>query len=80
MGLVVHFLETTCGQMGIYLSGAQAAMAKQFLNAAQVSTFVEHMGSEGVSQRMRTNRRVQSGLGEILVQFAPDTASAQPLA
>lgn len=76
MGLVVHFLETTCGQMGIYLGSTQAAMAKQFLNAAQVSALVEHVSGKGVSQRMRTDRWVQSGLGEILVQFASDTARA----
>ena len=48
MGLIVHFLETTGGQMSIYLRGAEAAMAQQFLDAAQVSPSVEHVRSKGV--------------------------------
>ena len=48
MGLIVHFFETTGGQMRIYLRGTEAAMAKQFLDAAQVSPSVEHVRGKGV--------------------------------
>ena len=80
MGFVIYFLETTGGQMRIYLRGTEATVAKQFLDAAQIGATVEHVRGERVPERVRTDRGVQVGLSEVFVQFSSDAACAEALA
>jgi hypothetical protein len=50
MGLIVHMEHVFDGELGVALRGGEALVAEHLLDGAQVSTFLEHVGAEGVAQ------------------------------
>ena len=58
--------------MRVNLRRAQALVAQQFLDAAQVGTVVKQMRRKAVTQRVRADARIQSGFNQVLVELAPD--------
>ncbi len=50
MGFVVDLLYLTDGELGIALGGGEAFVAEHLLNGAEVGSFFEHVGAEGVAE------------------------------
>ena len=55
MRLIVDVHYVLDRQLGVALCGRQALVTEQFLDGAQVRSFFEHVGAEGVTQSMRMN-------------------------
>ena len=66
--------------MSIDLSSTETAMAQELLDAAKVSSAIEHMGGEGVAESMWADGWIQIGLGQVFIELSPDAASAEALA
>ena len=64
--------------MGVDLRGRQLLVAKQFLNASDVGSRIEKMGSEGMPQGVRASSGLYAGPAQIGLQEPPDAATAQP--
>src|SRR5579885_3823161 len=77
VGLLVALLKAVGRHVGVNLRGAQAAVAEQFLHAADVGAVVEQVGGEAVPQRVRAGPRVQAGLLEVLLQQPTDAPRAE---
>ena len=60
--------EPVGGYVGVDLGCAKASMAEQFLNAANISAAIEHMGGKTMSKAMRTGSRVEADLRQVLFQ------------
>jgi len=55
MGVLMHFLQMSGRQLSVAFGGAQARVAEQVLDAAQVRTRTEQMSTEGMTQCVRMN-------------------------
>ena len=60
MRLVVDVHDVLDRELGVALRGRQALVPEQFLDGAQVRSFFQHVGAEGVTQSMRMNLGRQS--------------------
>ena len=80
MGGVVDLFHAVGRQVRVDLGGAEALVAEQFLDAAQVGAVVEQVRREAVTQRVRADSRVEAGRDQILVELAPDGAGAEGFA
>src|SRR4051794_6799642 len=52
MRLIVDFLQSFYARVGVHLSGAQRCVAQQLLHGAKIGSGIEHVGSEGVAERV----------------------------
>ena len=50
MGFVVYLLDLTDGELGVALGGGESFVAEHLLNGAEVGSFFEHVGAEGVAE------------------------------
>ena len=55
-------------------------MSEQLLNAADIGTTVEQVGSETMTEGMRTRTRIESALFDVLLEHSRHTPSCQPAA
>ena len=53
MRLVIDGHHVLDRELGIALRGREALVAEEFLDGAQVGSFFEHVGAEGVAKRVR---------------------------
>jgi len=65
VGLVVGFFEAFGGDVGVDLGGDEMSVAEEFLDAAEVSASVEHMGGVAVTEFVRCEIRIEAGGGEV---------------
>jgi hypothetical protein len=65
------------GEMRIYLGSCYISMSEQFLNGSQICPTIQHMGSETVSQRVWSYRRIYTGRFRILFQDFPEPLPGQ---
>ena len=66
--------------MRVNLRRAEAAVAEQFLDAADVRAGIEQVGGERMPQRVRAGPPVEAGLSKILSQHSGHASSGQPFA
>src|SRR5438874_2097951 len=78
VGLLIAVLQPGGGHVRVDLGRAQAAVAKQFLHAADIRAAVEQVRGEAVPHRMRAGARIKAGLFEILFEQAADAARGEP--
>ena len=60
MRLVIHAQQMLHRKLGVTLRGREALVPEHLLDSAQIGTFFEHVGAEGVPQRVRVNVGRQS--------------------
>src|SRR6185437_16500319 len=58
MGFIVDGHDLIDGDAGVTLRGGKRRMAEQFLDGAKISSIVEQVRGEGVTQRMRMEIRI----------------------
>ena len=68
MGLVVGSFKAFGGQVGVNLCSDQVSMAKQFLDAAEISTRIQQVGSITVPELVGSDLWVQTRGGEMFLQ------------
>jgi len=68
MRSVVRLLQSLGCQMRVNLRRHQMRVAEQLLHAAQIGAGIQQMRGVTVPQFMRSERRIQSGRGEVLLQ------------
>src|SRR5262245_53135667 len=78
MRLVITLLQTLRRHVRVNLRGRQAAVAEQFLHAANVGTMIQQMRREAMPQAVRAGARVQARLRKVLRQQPADAAGRQP--
>src|SRR2546425_510860 len=61
MRLAVAVVQLPGRQVRVYLGRREILVAKQLLDAANVSSTIEQMRGEAVPQRVRARSRIQSG-------------------
>ena len=77
VGLGINRLQALQIHFGINLGRRQSCVAQQFLNRYQIGTSIEQMGSERMTQKMRT-QRLPFGYGaQLALDDALHCASAQ---
>jgi len=79
MGVVVGLLEARGRQVRVDLRRRERLVAEKLLDAAQVRPVVEHVRGEAVPQGVGADARIESGLGQILIQLAANAPRAEPL-
>ena len=57
MGLVVNLEHVFDGELSVTLGGRKTLVAEHLLNRAQIGSFLQHVGSEGVAQGVRMDLR-----------------------
>src|SRR5438132_10852519 len=75
----VALAEARSGQVGIELGGADASMAKERLDHAQVCSAFEQMSREAVPEGVRRDAPGHPGRLSPVPHQAPDRFSRQPL-
>src|SRR4051812_39907216 len=78
MGLAVSIDQLRGVDMRVSLSRAQARVAQQFLNGAQIRPCFEQVCREGVPQRVRTDAVAGAALADIAAHQLVDAARRQP--
>ena len=78
MSIVINLFELVCGEMGVNLSCGEGLMSKKLLDAAEVGTIVEHVGSEAMTEGMWADARVESSHFEVLIHFSSYASCAEP--
>src|SRR3954447_25923569 len=78
MGLVVNLLQSLDAGVGVDLRGTERGMPQQLLNGAQVGSGIEHVGCEGVTERVDPET-VSPDPVEHPVHHALNAARPQPL-
>jgi len=77
VSVVVDLFHFVCGEVGIYLSGAEGLMSEEFLDDTQIGAIVKHMCGEAVPEGVRADFWVESGLEEVFVEFSTYRACAE---
>ena len=72
--LIVHTQQVLHRELRISLRGRKALVSEHFLNSAQVGSFFQHVGAEGMAQRVRMNLRRETFRDRDPFNNAPDTA------
>ena len=80
VGEVVDTREGVEVEVGIALSGRNAAMPKQFLHGSQVGTAFQHMCGKGMPQVMRGNVLEYARQFGVLIKDACGLTAVQPFA
>lgn len=80
MRLVVDFYQFFCGDVGVALGGADGAVAKHFLNHADVGAVANHCGGKGVAEGMRVHMMICSFRAGVAVYDIADAAGCKGLA
>ena len=63
----IDLMQSLIAYMGIYLGGGNTYMAKEFLDNSQISSIIQQVGREGMSQRMGANILIDLGLPGIFL-------------
>ena len=77
MELVVHLAQALAGDMGVDLRGADAGVAKEFLNDTKVGTAFQEMGGKAVPQHVRRYFATDPGAGHTGFDPAPNGAGGK---
>lgn len=75
MSLLVGFAQACCTDVRVDLRRHKTLVAKQLLNAADVSPAIEQVGREAMPQGVRRSSCVETGLFEMLFEHATDASS-----
>ena len=78
MSLVVGVAHSLGRQVRVDLGGRQRLMAEQLLDGTEIRAVVQQMCSEGVTQGVRTDGRIEADLLEILADLASNRAGGDP--
>ena len=80
MRFIVSSLDVGCAHVGVDLCGHQAFMSQQLLNAADICSTVEQVGSETMTECMWAGTRIETTLFDILLEHSRHTPSRQSAA
>jgi hypothetical protein len=73
----MYFLEMLIGDMGVDLGGGDRGVSEHRLDAPDIRSIGEEIGSKGVPQRMRVDIFDDAGFGGIVFDDAFDTSRCQ---
>lgn len=79
MGGVVGIAQAFFGDVGVDLRGGEGCVAEEGLDAAEVGTVVEEVGSEGVTQFVGGDVEGDAGESEVLLQEGVDRSRGETL-
>ncbi len=71
MKLFVNLLQPAAGDVGVDFGGADAGVAEQFLDHAQVGTVFQQMGGEAVAQHVWRDVALDAGRRDALLDVEP---------
>ncbi len=77
MGFFVDLLDLRDGELGVALRGAEALVAEELLDGAEVGALLKHVGAEGVAQGVRVDIRGQASLDGDGLDDAADAAGGE---
>lgn len=66
VSLLINLPKTLSGQVRVYLRRGQMSMAEQFLHTAQISSCIEHVRGEAVTEFVGRQVRVETGASEVV--------------
>jgi len=78
VGLVIDGGELVGGELGIALGGAEALVAEEFLDGAQIRALLKQVGTEGVAQRVGVNVGRKAARNCDVLDDASDTPGGKP--
>ncbi len=78
VGVSVNSHQFLDGQMGVFLSRGEILMAKQFLNATQVSPVIQQVSGKGVTKKVRVYVQEQGAFFNVLLQVSLNGSSGDP--
>ena len=73
----INRLQPLDRDMGIHLGGLEVLVPEQLLDSPQISPVFEEVGSETVTQFVRSQRRIQSGQSQVSLQATLDSHRAE---
>src|SRR5687768_9625799 len=80
VGLAIHVDQLRRIDVRIPLGGADARVAEQLLDGAQVGAALQEMRRERMTQRMRADAALSGELRHVFAQQTIDTAPREPRA
>src|SRR5262245_37135018 len=75
---IVHLHQMLCAHVRVALGGAEAAVAQELLDEPQIRAFAEHVGGEGVAQRVGADATIDAGRAGPRLHDAVGAARRQP--